>query len=193
MFVYHNVKGIPSFTSKSDIFKFLLILHSCPGLFKVFFAPAAVITSYKRLPTRKGWKVRKGKDVLQWTSKQSWEHRITRSTLSTTFSKDIRKLFLGKNSIKTIPLHSNLRATVKAWQKNSKANTETKTHQVPWLLTAMFTALVAFLTEVLYLGQMRVSFMLHSILYIYCVATFCPIPFTFLHTLTIAHPPTRYP
>lgn len=68
-------------------------------LFKVLFAPAAITISYMCLPIRKGQKARKGENVLQWTSKQ-------KLTLSTTFSKDIQNLFLGSNSIKTIPLHN---------------------------------------------------------------------------------------
>lgn len=157
MFVYHNVKGIPSpsFTSESEIFKLLLILHSSPGLFKVFFALAAVTILYKCFPTRKGWKGRKGKVILQRTSKQSWKHCIMQSTLSTTFSKDIQKLFWGNNSSETIHLHnlSNCKSMAKKLQSKHRIQNTSS----PMTADSNVHDLGGFLREVLCLGQMMVS------------------------------------
>lgn len=184
MFVYHNVKGIHSlsFTSKSGIFKLLLILLSSPGLLRVFFAPAATTISYKCLPTSKGWNARKGKDVPQWTSKQSWKHcYYTINSINNLLPRH-PKTFLDSNSIETISLHS--LSNVKAWQKTSKANMESETHPVPWLLTAMF---MTSLEKCHGWGRWGCH-----ICYILCCKVL-PHSLCLPTTLTIPYPPTRHP
>lgn len=155
MFVYHKAKGIPSssFTSKFDLFK--LFLQGFPELYKVLFAPVVITMLYRCLPTRRGWKVKRGKRyMLLWTSKYSWIDCIIQTAVSTTFFKGIWKPSIGHNSIKNTNQH-NLRLELGKHSKKlqSKCGGQNTSHLVT--SDSHVYDLEAVLRELLNLGQWR--------------------------------------